>query len=480
MRHLLSSILVVLLSACGAVTLSSTPQQRPNIVVILFDDLRWDALGCVGHPFVKTPNIDRIAQHGAIMANTFVTTPLCSPSRGSFLTGQYVHTHGIIDNTARNGHKLDTYARTLQQAGYENAFVGKWHMGNDDTPRPGFDYWAGLKGQSVYQNPTVNLNGTVIKENGYVTDILTSYTLGFLRQPHEKPFTLWLGEKAVHGPFKPAERHKDLYTTAVATHRPNTQDQLMDKPALRQRTNKSMAKAPFGATSVTAELLKEPGSELMRNQLRCVASVDEAVGQIVQALKEAGQLDHTLIIVTSDNGYLWGEHSLGDKRAAFDESIRIPMVMSYPPLIKPGSKIEQMVLNIDIAPTILALARTGATSEQSTIISSAMGRMQGESMLPLFTGKAPKWRDQFLIEYKMEQQYPRVPTWVGIRTEGEKYVRYEEFPDMDEFYDLKADPYEMKNLVNDPAAKQQLELTRGKLEKLLKTTGAGTTTSAVR
>src|ERR1043166_5929515 len=170
---------------------------RPNIIFILVDDLRWDALGCMGHPFVKTPNIDRIATEGALFKNFFVSIPLCSPSRGSFLTGQYAHTHGVTDNGdhAALSHKLITFPRLLHDAGYETAYVGKWHMGNDDSPRPGFDRWVSFKGQGAYEDPSINVDGTASKVTGYMTDILNEHALNFVKAEHKKPFALYLAHK---------------------------------------------------------------------------------------------------------------------------------------------------------------------------------------------------------------------------------------------------------------------------------------------
>ncbi|HHK41433.1 MAG TPA: hypothetical protein ENJ50_03345, partial [Planctomycetaceae bacterium] len=206
--------------------------SRPNFVIVLVDDLRWDELSCTGHPVVRTTHIDRLAYQGARFRNAFATTPLCSPSRASFLTGQYPHHHGIVDNTnrSRQSHRLRTFPRLLQQAGYETAFVGKWHMGNDDTPRPGFDFWAGLKGQGTSFDPVVNINGHRKKMAGHTTDALTDLALSFLRRPRQKPFCLYLSHKALHpeliqyddgslsdpsaARFLPAKRHAKLYADA--------------------------------------------------------------------------------------------------------------------------------------------------------------------------------------------------------------------------------------------------------------------------
>src|SRR4051794_1471391 len=228
---------------------ASEAPLRPNIVLILMDDLRWDELGCVGHPLVKTPHIDRIAREGALFRNAFATTPLCSPSRASFLTGRYPHAHGVTDNTDRSelSHRLVTFPLRLHRAGYETGYVGKWHMGNDDSSRPGFDSWVSVKGQGAYIDPEINEDGRVAKVPGYVTDIFNDRAVAFLRRPRTRPFLLYVAHKAVHpdltqyadgrlsdpsaGIFRPAERHKGRYADRPIPRRPNVADELDGKPA---------------------------------------------------------------------------------------------------------------------------------------------------------------------------------------------------------------------------------------------------------
>jgi N-acetylglucosamine-6-sulfatase len=402
---------------------------KPNYVFILVDDLRWDALSYAGHPLVKTPNIDRIAREGAQFLNTFVTTPLCSPSRGSYLTGQYAQTHGVIGNTnAGNpiGFQLQTFPRILQsEAGYETAYVGKWHMGNDPNPRPGFDRWVSFRGQGVYNDPPLNIDGKEVKREGYMTDLLTDYAVEFLDKPRSKPFCLYLAHKAIHGPFTPAPRHAALFANDTPRIAPNAADDLKNKPAMKDLK-------PGGGSN----------DELIRNQLRCLVAIDEGVGRILRTLEKSGQLDRTLIVFTSDNGYFWREHGLGDKRWAFEESIRIPMAARHPGLIKAGTKIEGMVANIDIAPTFLDLAGVPVPS-----------RMQGKSFRPLLRNPKGKTRSELYCEYFKEEQFPRTPSWRAIRTERYKYVHYPELQGADEFYDLRKDPGEMNNIIDDPKAK---------------------------
>jgi N-acetylglucosamine-6-sulfatase len=446
----------------GSTQSAFAADARPNIVFILVDDLRWDALGFMGHPFVKTPHVDRLAAEGCYFRNFFVTLPLCSPARSSFLTGQYAHTTGVINNRDHSelSHKLVTFPRLLHDAGYETAYVGKWHMGTDDSPRPGFDRWVSFKGQGVFENPPINFDGKSSKVEGYMTDILNGHAVDFIRKERSKPFALYLSHKAVHGPFTPAERHKDLYADAKYTAPPNVKDTMEGKPALMRPVepppnakNKKKAKTP----AVTGQAHEKT----MLQQMRCVGAIDDGVGLILKALEETKRLDDTMIVFTSDNGYFWGEHSLGDKRAAYEESIRIPFVVRYPKLVKAGSRIEQLALNIDVAPTFLELAGVAVPKQ-----------VQGKSLLPLFKGDASGWRTSFLAEYFMEQQFGRVPTWQAVRTERWKYIRYTELEGMDELYDLQADPYEMKNLIGEQSARDAAAAMKKELDRLVMETGA--------
>jgi len=248
-RFVYLCVTIVFLTACSP----AKKPDRPNILFVLVDDMRWDEFGEGGHNYIKTPNIDRLAREGANFKNAFATTPLCSPSRASFLTGTYAHTNGIIDNKARNelSHQLETFPKQLYGAGYETAFMGKWHMGNDDTPRPGWNHWISLKGQGEANDPNLNINGERTQLKGYVTDILTDQAIKFIQQPRDKPFLLYIAHKALHpnvvqrddgrvvnigeGDFVPAPRHEGLYESEVYNRRPNNGIAPLDKPALMQK-----------------------------------------------------------------------------------------------------------------------------------------------------------------------------------------------------------------------------------------------------
>lgn len=427
----------------------AAPDTRPNTLVILLEDLRWDALGCTGHPFVKTPNIDRIAREGARFDNAFTTTPLGSPARATFLTGQWAHQHEIRNN-GENGPtsmRLKSFPLLQQQAGYETAFIGKWHMGSDDAPRPGFDRWVSLKGQGQYVNPVFNLDGRAAPQAGYLTDLLNGQAVEFIRRRRGKPFSLVLSHKAAQGPFIAPERHRTLFASDPIRHAPSSSDTLEGKPALRR----ILAGNPLP--------LRPPTDEAIRQQLQCLTSVDEGLGRIFATLDEIRQTDNTFIVFASNNGCFWGEHGLSDKRAAYEESIRIPLLMRYPKLIRPGTRLRNYVLNTDLASTMVEISRSNPVPE-----------IKGRSLVPLLEGRVREWRRSFLCEYFEEPAFPRIPSWQAIRTERWKYIRYTNIDGMDEIYDLASDPGEVRNLISDPATQSALDDCREDMGRLWRET----------
>jgi N-acetylglucosamine-6-sulfatase len=439
--------------------------KRPNIVFILADDLRYDALGCTGNPHVRTPHIDRLAAEGLLFKNFFVATPLCSPSRASFLTGLYPHAHRVINNDKLGldviSHTLYTFPRMLREAGYETAFIGKWHMGLDDTRRPGFDLWISFKGQGLYLDPVVNIDGIPRQLDGYMTDHLNRWAVEFVEKSHTKPFALVLAHKGVHAPFIPAPRHEHLYGDVRPVVPPNARDDLEGKPAMTRKLERI---DPFELEGVAPEPA-EPSrgrrtgdpAEVVRNQMRCLASVDEGVGQLLDALKRRGLLDETVVIVTADNGYLHGEHGLyNTKYWPYEESIRVPFVVRYPPLFRPGTVREELLLNVDLAPTLLDLAGV-----------EPRVKFHGRSFVPLLGEPSGSWRTAILAEFFPEKVNPRVPAWQAVRTERWKYIHYPRLEGMDEIYDLAADPGELSNRIGDPGAAVPLEQLQGSLKSLL-------------
>jgi N-acetylglucosamine-6-sulfatase len=457
---------VILLSG-GPCRPAEAGARRPNIIFVITDDQRWDSLGVTGHPFARTPNIDRLAREGALFTNFFATTPLCSPSRASFLTGQYAHAHKVTNNDRVGldviSHTLMTFPRRLREAGYETAFIGKWHMGLDDSRRPGFDTWVSFKGQGIYLDPVVNVEGRVRQLDGHMTDWLNRWALEFVRRPHRKPFLLYLSHKALHTPYLPAKRHESLYAGARYLPPPSAADDLSGKPVLRRAVEPVDWATAEGVAPEPPESRRGRGTDrdsVVRDQLRTLAAVDEGVGALVRALKRSGQLDNTVIVYTSDNGYLLGEHGQFDnKRFAYEESIRVPLVVRYPKAVAPGTRVEALALNVDVAPTLLELA--GA---------EPLEKVHGRSLLPLLGGRPAAWRESFLAEYFLEKVAPRTPAWQAVRTARWKYIRYTELEGMDELYDLAADPHEMRNLIDDPAALPALGEMKAELERLKQAT----------
>jgi len=428
-----------------------SPAPRPNILIIYTDDQRWDSLGIAGHPFLKTPHIDRIGREGARFSNAFVTTPVCSPSRASFLTGQYKHTHGVLgneDSTALS-HRLNTFPKLLHEAGYRTGYFGKWHMGGSGEPRPGFDRWVSFDGQGKYLNPALNLDGKRVQAEGYVADILTDHATRFIEERSSRPFCAIVAHKGPHSPFTPAPRHAGLFSKETIERRPNSRDDLAGKPAL----SKPLPGWPRVGPGTG------PGDDQVREQLRTLVAIDEGVGRLLELLERRGELDRTFILFTSDHGHFWGEHGLGDKRAAYEEALRVPLLVRYPPLAAAGTKSEAIVLNIDVAPTLLRLAGLPAPPT-----------MQGKSFLPV-RGPArtadATFRTEFLAEYSVEADQPRIPTWRAVRTQRWKYIQYPTLLGGDELYDLAADPLELNNLAGDPEKRDDLRTAENKLAALL-------------
>jgi len=429
---------------------------KRNIVLILSDDHRYDFMGFMkGTPaFLKTPNMDRMARQGAHLANAFVSTSLCSPSQASILTGQYMHRHRIVDNQRPAPAGTVFFPQYLQKAGYQTAFIGKWHMGHErDDPRPGFDHWVSFKGQGAYFDPTLNINGKRKTFEGYTTDILTDQALSWLEQGRDtdRPFFLYLSFKAVHYPFEPAKRHKDRYQND-AVQRPetmaNTERNYQTQPHwVRERRYSihgidHMETGPYDNDPVPSF------DDLYHQYCETVHGLDENLGRVLTHLDETGLSDSTLVLYLGDNGFALGEHGFYDKRDAFEESIRVPMLAYGPGMIEPGTKVTQMVQNIDIAPTLLEAAGVGRPKSPG---------MDGRSFLPLLHGKSIPWRDHILYEYYWEWNFPATPTVFAIRTERYKYIFYHGVWDHDGFYDLQTDPHERHNLINVPAYAEQIE-----------------------
>ena len=383
-----------------------------NVLFILSDDHRYDALGVSGHAFVKTPNMDRIAQRGVHLRNAFVTTALCSPSRATILTGLYAHQHKVVDNNTPVPVGTTFFPQYLQRAGYQTALVGKWHMGGDDAgPQPGFDHWVSFKGQGTYLPSAdgLNVNGKPVPQKGYITDELTDYALEWLRgRDRSRPFFLYLSHKGVHNDyvaatrssdFIPAERHRgrfegNTFTPPKSANYPPDAEARRPRWVRDQRSSWHGVDFPYHSTLDVGHFFKRYAETLL--------AVDESVGRMTEYLESEKLLDSTLVIYMGDNGFAFGEHGLIDKRTAYEESMRVPMIMQCPELFSGGRDVDQVVANLDVAPTILSAAGLQPPAG-----------MMGASILPLARGEQVPWRTELLYEYLLGAQLPADPD--GLR-----------------------------------------------------------------
>ncbi len=447
--------------------------SRPNFIFILVDDQRYDALGFMGkYPWLKTPNMDRLRAEGTHFKNAFVTHSICSPSRASFLTGVYSHVHGVVQNSYRDydSKNCPSFAQILQSKNYKTGYIGKWHLGPGGHRRPGFDYWLSFDGQGTYFDPEYEENGKQHKVKGYTTDILNQKAVDFIKkQKADQPFALYLSHKAVHGPFLPAPRDEQDYSGEEVPKPESFDDNFETKP---QWFAKDRLQGIYRSSKpgVYLDVKKKDRKWNPRfgayyknrsytDYYRSLGAVDDGIGDIYSILKQKGILDNTVIILAGDNGFFLGEHDLLDKRLMFEESIRIPLLIRYPAKIKGGTTIEQLVLNIDLAPTILDMAGI-----------SVPLHMQGKSWVPLFEGNPAKWRKSFLYEYFVDL-VPGIPTMVGIRTDRWKLIHYPNLNDIDELYDLSQDPYEMNNLAMVSKYKLKKQEMHQEMKKLMEQTG---------
>lgn len=464
MKGSLFALIIILFVACET---RVQQEKKPNFLFILVDDQPFDAMGLMGrYPFLETPNMDRLAKEGVLFTNFFCTQSICSPSRASFLTGTYPHIHGVNQNNRNvdpDWSSVPPISTHLQKAGYQTAHIGKIHMAHFEGKahiRPGFDYWYSFIGQGEYFDPIVNDNGNEYQEKGYMTDILTDKTLDWLanKRDKNKPFYLNLWHKGVHEDHSPAPRHKDLYgdfrlpTPPYDTHL----ETFKGKPEWQRiKTYDTDWKNYQPVDSLPIKDWPIKGDKFMK-LLQCLKSIDESLGQVIAKLEELGELDNTMIIFSSDNGYFMGEHTFWDKRIAYESSMRIPMIIRYPNSTSANLKIDEICLNIDLAPTILDFAGVQVPEY-----------MQGESMKSLISGEFIDWRKSFLFEYFVDDAYPYAgPDMLAVRTENFKLVDNNIESDIDELYDLVNDPGEMKNLIMDPAYDSIQTSLRAQMEQL--------------
>jgi N-acetylglucosamine-6-sulfatase len=412
--------------------------KKRNVVFILSDDHRYDALSGLNHPIAQTPSMDRLLRNGICYKNAFVTHSLCSPSRASILTGLYSHQHGVIDNKTPLDSRFPTFPSLLQKEGYTTGFIGKWHMGgSNDSPRTGFNRWISFRGQGRWFDNVLNIDGDYHQSKGYVSDVITDFSLDFIRENKDRPFCLFISHKAVHEDFTPAPRHKGRFKDVTVPRPvtfPDTDNNYRDKPHWVRRQRDSLHGVDGLGYTHKLDL-----DGFNSRYAECLLGLDESIGAVTDLLAKEGLLEETLIIYMGDNGFQFGEHGLIDKRVMYEESIRVPLLIHCPALTGGGRVVDEMILNLDIAPTILEAAGL-----------QVPGSMHGKSFFcSIKNEELPDWRKDFLYQYFWEAAYPMTPTIRGIRTEKYSYIKSYGVWDTHELYDIQSDPYQTTNLLAD-------------------------------
>ena len=452
--------------------------KKPNILFMMSDDHAAHAMSCYGSRINETRNIDRIANEGMRFDNCFCTNSICSPSRAAILTGKYNHLNGVKSiNDEFDGRQL-TFPKLLQGAGYQTAIIGKWHLGHGGHADPTeFDYWNVVPGQGDYHDPMFIEMGERKQIKGYATDIITDISIDWLsRRDKDRPFMLMCHHKAPHRPWKPSEKYKDLYADVDIPEPPTFYDDyatrsqaaVQAKMRIEQMSQADLkGAAPEGLTAVEDKRWKY--QRYIKDYLRCIASIDESVGRLLDYLDEEGIAEDTLVIYTSDQGFFLGDHGWFDKRFMYEESLRMPFIVKYPKGIKPGKHTDAMALNVDFPVTFLDYAGIDIPHE-----------MQGRSLRPIFDGLTPKdWRTSMYYRYWMHlDQFHNVYSHYGIRTHQYKLIYYygqalgtsgsleEDRPPEWELFDLVKDPMELVNVYSDPSYAAIVEALKGELRSL--------------
>ena len=440
--------------------------SRPNILFIMSDDHASHAMSCYGSRINQTPNLDRIAQNGMILQNCFCVNSICTPSRANILTGQYSHRNGIKTLADQFDGRTAHVGKMLQESGYQTAMIGKWHLGHGEPYNPtGFDYWNVLPGQGLYHNPVmINEEGQQVYQ-GYATDLITDFSLNWLENRNlERPFFLMCHHKAPHRPWDSDDKHAQMYEdydiplpeTFFDNYANRSNAAKEAKMRVAQDMNEQDLKIeklgpPPEGLSV-AQLADWKYQRYIKEYLRCVASIDDNVGRLLDYLDEFDLTDNTMVIYTSDQGFFLGDHGWYDKRFMYEESLRMPFVVSYPPEIEPGSSCNAMALNVDFAETWLDYAGLPIPDD-----------MQGKSLRPLFNGETPEgWQTSMYYRYWMHLTHHYVAAHYGVRTSRYKLIYYygealgtagsvdeSKTPEW-ELFDLEKDPLEMNNVYDHP------------------------------
>ncbi len=488
-QQLSLSLCAVALVGCSTTPKNQLPVTKiegakpRNVIFILSDDHRFDYMGFLGTvPDLQTPNLDRFASEGAYVKNAFVTTSLSSPSRASILTSLFSHEHTVVDNQAPTPEGLIYFPQYLQEVGYKTAFLGKWHMGDTGwDPQPGFDHWESFQGQGTYYSTEMNVNGKIVQYGAdeYVTELLIDHAINFIEENKENPFFVYLSHKAVHDPFEASDENQDMYLGAdipyPASFNTPKYGSESSIPSKDKSGEPKKGEEWYGEGRlpdwVKAQRESWHGVEYAyhgrtkfenerRKYCESLTSLDDSIGDLMTYLKENGLDENTLIIYMGDNGFCWGEHGLIDKRTFYEASVRVPMLAYCPEIIEPGVIINNMVQNIDIAPTIMEACGI----EKAT-------QMQGESFMPLLKGEEiDSWRERIYYEYYWEYDFPQTPTTFGVRTDKYKYIRYHGIWDTNELYDIENDPHETRNLIAEPEHQAMIKSLNEDLYTWLETT----------
>jgi arylsulfatase A-like enzyme len=476
----------------AAVAPATSPAPRPNVVFIMADDHAAHAISAYGSRVNQTPNIDRLAREGMLFRNVFATNSICTPSRASILTGTYSHKNGVPVFNRFDGSQ-PTVAKLLQAAGYHTGMIGKWHLGSDPT---GFDHWEILPGQGVYNDPVLYTATGETKYSGrYATDVITDLGIDFIRErPKDRPFFLMLHHKAPHREWTPDEKHRLMFERRVIPEPPTLGDDYSTRTDALHENQQRVADdltrrdlklvPPAGlegmereawlsvkptAVTLTADsktttltgdaLARWKYQRYMQDYLACVQSIDDNVGRLLDFLKESGLERDTIVVYTSDQGFFLGDHGLFDKRFMYEGSLRMPFLVRWPAVVRPGSQAEGMALNVDFAPTFLAAAGLAAPAS-----------MQGRSLLPLLRGETPgDWRTATYYRYYHDPGHHNTRSHYGVRTATHKLIYFWK-KDQWELFDLRADPAELRNLYGQPgqeAITAELKATLGRLRKEL-------------
>ena len=469
--------------------------QRPNILFIFADDHGYQALSCYGSKVNKTPNLDRIAKEGMRFDRCFVTNSICGPSRAVILSGKYSHLNGFVRNGNRFNGKQQTVSKLLQAAGYQTAVIGKWHLGTDPT---GFDYWHILQGQGPYYNPQMETPDGLVKHTGYTTEIITDVALDWLQEKRDadKPFLLMYQHKAPHRNWQPGPKQLHNYDGVTIPEPETLFDDYSNRasPARNQEMTverhlnpndlklvpqrgltdeqREVWAAAYGPKNEEFEKAKLTGKELIRwkyqryakDYLRCIDSVDENVGRVLDYLDETGLADNTIVIYSSDQGWYLGEHGWFDKRWMYEESFRTPLMVRWPGKVKPGTVSDAMVMNLDFPELFLDAAGAAIPAD-----------MQGRSFKQVLMGETPTdWRKSVYYHYYEFPGAHSVAKHYGVRTERHKLIHYYDLKEW-ELFDLEKDPNELKSLYDDPAyasVRKQLEAELQRLRDQYKDDGS--------